>query len=78
MIIAVLIIMLMGEDEAYFIVDKRVIDQVEVIDIPCALMAAFFVYNICYPKGCANLYTFLEITVFIIIIIILRRKHLHL
>ena len=29
-------------------------------DIPYILMAAFFVYNICYPKGCINFYSFLE------------------
>ena len=26
-----------------------------------ALLASYFVYNICYPKGCKNFYSFLEI-----------------
>lgn len=58
-------ILIIGEDtesiEAYLVVDKQVIDEVSFIDIPFVLMAAFFVYNICYPKGCNNFYSFLEI-----------------
>ena len=53
--------MIIQDDEAYLVVDKRIIDQVEIGDIPFVLMAAFFVYNICYPKGCSNFYSFLEI-----------------
>ena len=49
--------------DAYLIVDKHIIDQIPIVDIPCALMAAFFVFNICYPKGCNNFYTFLEIII---------------
>jgi len=49
--------------QSYLIVDKHVIDEIDFVDIPFALMAAFFVYNICYPKGCTNFYTFLEIVV---------------
>lgn len=56
---------IIGEEtvEAYLVVDKHIIDKFSIIDIPFALMAAFFVYNICYPKGCNNFYTFLEIVV---------------
>ena len=54
-----------GEDsdslQAYLIVDKLVIDELNMDDLPFTLLAAFFVYNICYPKGCTNFYTFLEI-----------------
>ena len=32
-------------------------------ELPFALMAAFFVYNICYPRGCSNFYCMLEILV---------------
>ena len=44
--------------EAYLIVDKQIIDQVSLSSLPYALMSAFFVYNIYYPKGCTNFYTF--------------------
>ena len=47
--------------QAYLVVDKKVVDDVSFEDIPYILMAAFFVYNICYPKGCINLYSFLEV-----------------
>lgn len=54
-----------GEDEfnmeAHLVVDKNVIDVVEMADLPFALLAAFFVFNICYPRGCSNFYTMLEI-----------------
>lgn len=49
--------------EAYLIVDKLIIDKVPLLSLPYALMSAFFVYNICYPKGCNNFYAFMEIVV---------------
>lgn len=59
------VVITLDEDafQAYLIVDKDVVDEVSIIDIPFILMSAFFVYNICYPKGCNNFYTFLEIVV---------------
>ena len=58
-------ILVIGEDlqniEAYLIVDKQVIDQIPFIDIPFVLMASYFTYNICYPKGCNNFYSFLKV-----------------
>ena len=60
-------IIITGEDQsdatAYMIVDKRIIDTVEMAEMPLALMAAFFLYNICYPRGCSNFYCMLEILV---------------
>ena len=55
---------MVGEDDlvAYLVVDKQVIDEVPIDNLPIVLMAAFFVYNICYPKGCSNFYSFLEIS----------------
>ena len=56
-------ILVVGQEavQAYLVVDKKVVDDVSFEDIPYILMAAFFVYNICYPKGCINLYSFLEV-----------------
>ena len=47
-------ILIVGQEavQAYLVVDKKVVDDVSFEDIPYILMAAFFVYNICYPKGC--------------------------
>ena len=52
-----------SDASAYMIVDKRVIDTVEMAELPFALMAAFFVYNICYLRGCNNFYCMVEILV---------------
>ena len=58
--------MLLSEDDGQFqtflVVDKTIVCEMEVPnDIPFILMAAFFVFNICYPKGCSNLFSFMEI-----------------
>ena len=54
-------VVLTGE---YLVIDKQIVDQVtSVQDIPLLLMSAFFVFNICYPKGCNNFYSFLEVIV---------------
>ena len=49
------------DEEAYLVVDKTVVDKVAFEDVPFLLMSAFFVYNICYTKGCSNMYAFLEV-----------------
>ena len=36
------------EIQAYLVVDKHIIDEVPIKDIPFVLMVAFFVYHICY------------------------------
>jgi len=58
-------IVVIGKDtlHAYLVIDNRVIDEVSFVDLPIALMAAYFVFDICYPKGCNNFYMFLEIVV---------------
>ena len=56
-------IVLTSEDEAYLVIDKQIVDKVCVQDIPIILMSVFFVFNICYPRGCNNFYTFLEIVI---------------
>ena len=57
-------VVLTGEDLAYLVIDKQIVDQVtSVQEIPLLLMSAFFVFNICYPKGCNNFYSFLEVIV---------------
>ena len=48
--------------DASLVVDHQVVDEVPIDNLPFVLMAAFFVYNICYPKGCNNFYSFLEVS----------------
>ena len=47
--------------QAFLVVDKQVVMDVAISDIPLILMSAFFVFNIQYPNGCANFYTFMEV-----------------
>ena len=49
--------------DVYLVIDKQIIDKASFINLPYLLMASFFVYNICYPKGCTNFYSLLEIVV---------------
>lgn len=46
--------------QAFLIVDDEVVSEIEIQDIPLALLSSFSVFNICYTKGCNNVYTFLE------------------
>ena len=50
------------EEELYLIVDKIVVCEIpNYLDVPFVLMSAYFVFNICYPRGCNNLFSFMEI-----------------
>ena len=51
-----------NEFQVFLVVDKTIICEIQqFVDIPFILMASFFVFNICYRKGCTNLYSFMEI-----------------
>lgn len=47
--------------QAFLVTDCQVVSEVNIMDIPLILMAAFFIFNICYPPGCGNFYAFLEV-----------------
>ena len=51
-----------GDVQTFLVVDKTIISEIKSCsDIPFCLMAAYFVFNICYPQGCTNLFSFLEV-----------------
>ena len=56
---------MIGDEEnptqAFLVVDRQVVMEVSIDDIPLALMSAFFIFNIHYPKGCSNFYAFMEV-----------------
>ena len=52
-----------SEWQAFLITDKKVVTEVPFENTPLTLMSAFFVYNICYPNGCTNFYTFMEVVI---------------
>lgn len=47
--------------QSFLVVDQKVIMEVKTCDIPFAIMSAFFIFNIHYPHGCTNLYSFMEV-----------------
>ncbi len=50
--------------QAFLVMDKKIVTEIEhSLDIPFVLMSAFLVFNIQYPLGCSNLYSFFEILV---------------
>ncbi len=50
-----------SQEQAFLIVDKKVVCEIPINDIPIFLLAIFYILNIEYPSGCANVYSFLEV-----------------
>ena len=49
-------------EQAFLVVDKTIISEIQGFEnIPFILLSAFFVFNIKYPAGCNNFYSFLEV-----------------
>ena len=42
------------------VVDGHILCEVQKDDLAFALMASYFVFNICYVSGCHNMFKFLE------------------
>ncbi len=56
---------LLQPEQAFLVIDKKIINEVmDFEDIPFILTSAYFVFNIKYPVGCNNFYSFLEILLF--------------
>ena len=49
-----------GPEQLYLVLDQQILCEVENRDAVFALLSAFFVFNVCYPKGCNNVYSFFE------------------
>ncbi len=48
-------------NQLFLIVDCEVLGEVSIQTVPVILLAVYFVYNICYPRGCNNLFLFFEL-----------------
>ena len=48
-------------DQGFLIVDCKVIGEIDLLYVPLNILAAYFVYNICYIKGCHNMFSYLEV-----------------
>lgn len=51
------------QDQAFLVIDAKVIMEVRIPMIPLLLMASFFVFDICYTPTCSNFYSFMEVIV---------------
>ena len=51
------------QDQAFLVIDAKVIMEVRIPMIPLLLMASFFVFAICYTPTCSNFYSFMEVIV---------------
>ncbi len=50
--------------QAFLVVDKAIICEAPLSAIPTILISAFYTFNIQYPIGCQNAYSFLEYVCF--------------
>ena len=48
-------------DQGFLIVDCMVVFEIELQRMPLYILASYFVFNIEYPRGLHNLFTYLEI-----------------
>ena len=46
--------------DAFLVIEKNVICRIPYTDLPLALLAAFYTFNMHYPEGCNNIYSFFE------------------
>ena len=50
--------------QAVLVFENETIYDISTDTIPISLLSFYYVYNLCYPKGCSNFYTFMEAGVF--------------
>ena len=50
--------------QAFLVCEKKVICEIPSKEIPVYLLAPYYIFNMCYPKGCNNFYTFIELGLF--------------
>ncbi len=54
--------------DAYLVLEKQIVCKLPPDELPLGLLAAFYVFNVHYPDGCSNLYSFFESA-------LLQKKH---
>ena len=50
--------------QVFLVVDSKIIMEVTLENCVLILLSSYFVFNICYPKGCYNVFSFLELMFF--------------
>ena len=54
---------IMFEDQFFLVIDCIIVIEVDTEAVPITLISSYFVFNIRYPKGGNNLFSFLEVMV---------------
>ena len=49
------------EEEIMLVIDTHIVMNVVTEHVPLSLMSAFFVFNVCYPNGCTNFFSLMEV-----------------
>ena len=50
--------------QAFLVCEKTIICEIKTEEIPIYLLASYYIFNMCYPKGCNNFYAFIESGIF--------------
>lgn len=50
--------------QGFLVCEKKMICEIPTKESPIYLLALYYVFNMCYPKGCNNFYAFIEIGIF--------------
>ena len=46
--------------QAFLVCEKQILCEISTEDLPVSLLVPYYIFNMCYPKGCNNFYTFIE------------------
>ena len=50
--------------QAFLVCEKTIICEITTQELPIYLLASYYIFNMCYPKGCNNFYAFIEEGIF--------------
>lgn len=46
--------------DAYITTEGQILCKVPVLEVPFVLLSVYYIFNMQYPSGCTNFYSFLE------------------
>ena len=50
--------------QVFLVCEKKILGEISAKDIPISLLMPYYIFNMCYPKGCSNFYIFIETGIF--------------
>ena len=51
-------------EQVFLCSEKKLLGEVDVNNAAVVLLSTYYTYNLCYPKGTGNIYSFLEAALF--------------